>query len=194
VGLRRRGRRGWGGGVVGVVVCASRIASSLEVADYKEELTLPQDPRLRAAVLDLQNAHFADQMQQFVDKSLRLEAEKDAGKVAREIFRVANDYFSNAFDKALLALGVSTTRFIPPHRAAPLGSDEHRYYVDAMGADGKMRRRSCVVNMETSARRFEIIDVFIDGKRHEPLLIRSLDRGSIGQPHSQMAAAWHQDP
>ena len=132
----------WEGGWGVWVGVSAQVVSSItsDIPDYKKDLPLPKDPKLRAAIEAGRCEHFVDQMRNFIETNLEIEQEtkKDA---QAPVERVSNAYFSDAFDKALMACGLSTQHFVPHSPMQRMTKDDDRFF--------RGGRRCCRSNAQT---------------------------------------------
>ena len=110
----------------------------------------------------------------------------------KNAYMVPNQYFMQAYEKALLAgLGLDFTKFMPPRRPRALSSDEERYYVPHKdlgsgvalpSTDPPDRARACIVNKRTRERWVEVPLQLVSGKIARPALHTARDKGPVGWP------------
>jgi hypothetical protein len=157
--------------------------------DLRDQAILPLDPAKRAAAIRRRADQFEMDVQEFMHTKVDdAKGRKLKAKIELEdsTNRLANQHIAQAEDATLVDLfRVGYAYFTPQRFPDKLKAFEERYFVDKpLYPGGPVGRRACIWNALESKQRFEMMHQYVNGRRVNPALHKSIDSGSIGFPHA----------
>ena len=119
-----------------------------------------------------------------VDKVERQAYRKEMQKKFAGPPRMPNKEFIERVDYGFKVVrGQGLSEFLPAHKVGPLDALEQYYFTDMPAPGGGTRRRACILNSRTGARRLALVEnLTADGSIRAPVWHVISDLGSVGFP------------
>jgi hypothetical protein len=163
---------------------------TLVIPDWVHPAIMPKDPLQKEIVSDAVRRETSTSLKHLLaidwefSREIRSRANEEDFELQVDKLRRANREFLISLDNQLRkGCGLSIMTFVPPRRLASLGADETRVFVKRMcPLTNVVRRRSCIKNVLTGEKQYELPLVVVNGTRTNNTWHCRLDCGSIGDP------------